>query len=196
LGVVVPDIRKVSREARELPRTELKKLLESPFHEDRLAALVCLVSAYERAKDEREQARIYSFYTRNFKAINNWDLVDVSAPQIVGRHLSSRPRDVLYQWALSPNLWKRRIAVVSTFTFIRQNEIEDTLALSKVLLSDKHDLIHKACGWMLREAWKRDAPRVERFLRRHGGRMPRTMLRYAIELITPTQRKLFLSLGR
>ena len=156
-----------------------------------LFALLVLVGKYSRA-NEREKKRIFDFYLRHRKRVNNWDLVDLSAPHIVGDFLAERDRAVLYDLAKSKNLWDRRIAVLATLNFIRRGDFSTTLEISKVLLSDKEDLIHKAVGWMLREVGKRDMRAEEIFLRAHCRVMPRTMLRYAIERFPEAKRRRYL----
>lgn len=191
LGVMVPDIRMTVREFQDAPLAEVRKLLRSPFHEERLLALLILVRQYERS-DEHRRAAIYALYLRSTRAINNWDLVDLTAPNIVGGHLKRRSRKPLYTLARSNDLWKRRIAILATFTFLRDGQYEDTLAIAKSLLRDEEDLIHKAAGWMLREVGKRDQRVLETFLRAHCRSMPRTMLRYAIERLPETKRRQYL----
>ena len=191
LGVVVPDIRRVAKEFQDEPLREVIKLLKSAIHEERLLALLLLVGAYTRGDDALKK-KIFSLYLKNTKFINNWDLVDLSAPNIVGTHLLERSRKPLYMLARSTDLWKRRIAVLSTFAFIRQNDFDDTLRISKNLLKDDHDLIHKAVGWMLREIGKRDLRTEELFLKQHYKKMPRTMLRYAIERFPEGKRRNYL----
>ena len=180
LGVVVPDIRTVAKEFRDAPLPEIRGLLTSSIHEERLLALLMLVRRFTEA-DEGLKKKIYGLYLANTKYINNWDLVDLSAPNIVGAYLLEKSRKPLYELAVSRGLWKKRIAVLSTFAFIRQNDFKDTLAISRILLADEHDLIHKAVGWMLREVGKRSLAAEEQFLKKHCKTMPRTMLRYAIE---------------
>lgn len=182
LGVTVPETRSIARRFLSLPLTEVKKLLVSSFHEERLLALIILLELFKRG-DSRKKAGVFNFYMRNRKRVNNWDLVDISAPLIVGESLREGNGEIaiLYDLAGSENLWDRRISIVATFAFIRAGELKHTFALSKRLLKDKEDLMHKACGWMLREAGKRDKKALMRFLDRYGAQMPRTMLRYAIE---------------
>lgn len=191
LGSRVPDLRKVAREFASLSMTEIQSLLASPWHEERLLALVILVRQYAKG-EERERNAIYALYLRSTGRINNWDLVDVSAPQIVGLHLLTRDRRPLYRLVKSRSVWERRIAIIATQQFIRGGEFEDTLALAEALLDDEHDLIHKAAGWMLREVGKRDRRALEAFLDRHAATMPRTMLRYAIERLPPARRRRYL----
>jgi 3-methyladenine DNA glycosylase AlkD len=194
LGVTAPDLRTVAREFRSLSLADLRRLLASRWHEERLVALVILVDRYPRA-GEAERKAIYRLYIASTDRINNWDLVDASAPQIVGAHLAKRSRAPLYRLVKSKSVWERRIAIMATFHFIRLGEFDDSLALTAALLDDKHDLIHKAAGWMLREIGKRDRAVEEAFLRKHAAKMPRTMLRYAIERFPPTVRRRYLSLS-
>lgn len=188
LGLTVPMMRRVMREFRELPLDDADALLASPWHEDRLVALMILVEQYRRAPS----AAIYRLYLARTERINNWDLVDVSAANIVGAHLAERSRKPLYRLAKSKSLWERRIAIVATLHFIRRNEFDDTFAIARLLLGDRHDLIHKACGWMLREAGKRDERALRAFLEENAAQMPRTMLRYAIERLPDRSRYLAL----
>jgi 3-methyladenine DNA glycosylase AlkD len=192
LGVTVPDIRTVVKEFQGAPLPEVITLLRSKIHEERLLALLLLVQAFTKGNDAQKK-KIYSLYLKNTKYINNWDLVDLSAPNIVGTHLLDKSRKTLYAFARSGDLWKKRIAVLSTFAFIRQNDLNDSLRISKILLKDDHDLIHKAVGWMLREVGKRDMPTEEKFLKQHYKTMPRTMLRYAIERFPEAKRKRYLN---
>ena len=191
LGIKVPVQREVANKFGELFLEDIEKLLKSKIHEHRLTALFILIKQYERA-DKKKRARIFNFYLKNTKNINNWDLVDISAPKVVGDYLLNKPRNILYKLAKSDNLWERRIAIISTFTFIRNNEFRDTLKIAEILLNDKHDLIHKAVGWMLREVGKRDQKIEEEFLKKHYLKMPRVMLRYAIERFEERKRKFYL----
>jgi len=149
------------------------------------------MSQYGRA-DKKSRKEIFNFYLKNTAGINNWDLVDLSAPNIVGNFLLDKPRMILYKLAKSKMLWERRIAILATFAFIRNNDLKDAFKLSEILLNDEHDLMHKAVGWMLREAGKRDQPALERFLKKHTRKMPRTMLRYAIERLSEPKRKFYM----
>ena len=191
LGVMVPFIRKVLKEFRELPLLDVIILLHSKFHEERLLALLILVHQFNKV-DTKAKEKIYKAYLVNTKFINNWDLVDLSASQIVGRFLIDKDRLILYKLAKSPLLWERRIAILATFVFIRLGDFGDVFCIVKLLLCDKEDLIHKACGWMLREVGKRDALAEEKFLLKYCEVMPRTMLRYAIEKFPQEKRKSFL----
>ena len=188
IGLTVPAVRRIAHRYVHLPLTDVAKLLASPIHEYRFAALEILVAQYERG-----DLAVFDFYLKHTKFVNNWDLVDTSAPYIVGRHLLTRPRRILYRLAKSASLWERRIAIVSTQMLIRAGQIEDTFAIAKILLPDKHDLIHKAVGWMLREAGKQSASGLLHFLKQHHEEMPRTTLRYAIERFPAAQRKRILA---
>jgi 3-methyladenine DNA glycosylase AlkD len=191
LGIRVPAVRTLAKEYKDLPSETVLSLLKSPYHEVRLFALIWLVNAFAKS-DEATQKKIYGLYLANTAYINNWDLVDLSAPKIVGAYLSDKSRKPLYQLAKSKSLWERRIAVLATFWFIRDKQFEDALKIAEILLTDKEDLIHKAVGWMLREIGKRDIKSVEPFLQKHCRTMPRTMLRYAIERFTPAKRRMYL----
>jgi 3-methyladenine DNA glycosylase AlkD len=190
-GLKVPSQRKLAREFRDLSLTDLKILLNSPVHEERLISLFILVDKYGKG-DKQEKEAIFSFYLKYRKGINNWDLVDLSAPKIIGKHLLNKDKNLLFKFALSKNLWERRITVLSTYEFIKNNDFDLALQISEMLLKDKHDLIHKAVGWMLREIGKRDLQAEESFLKIHYKKMPRTMLRYAIEKFPETKRKKYL----
>jgi 3-methyladenine DNA glycosylase AlkD len=192
LGIRVPATRRLSREFSDLPLEDLEKLLHDKWHEARLLALVIMVNRFERG-DVAERAEIFRTYLANTDRVNNWDLVDLSAPGIVGAHLETRSRAVLDKLAKSKNLWERRIAIVSTYWFIRHKEFDDTLRISAALLGDSHDLIHKAVGWMLREVGKRDESVLEAFLDQHASLMPRTALRYSIERMSPAKRKRYMA---
>jgi 3-methyladenine DNA glycosylase AlkD len=193
LGIKVPKQRGLVKKYKDLPLVEVLNLLKSKIHEHRLVALLILVEKFKKA-DEKEQKKIFDLYVKNTKHINNWDLVDLSAPNIVGAFLLGKPRTILNQLVTSKILWERRIAVLSTFAFIKNNEFADTLKIAEVLVNDEHDLIHKAVGWMLREVGKRDQAKEEQFLKKHAEKMPRTMLRYAIEKFSQTKRKYYLHL--
>jgi 3-methyladenine DNA glycosylase AlkD len=195
IGVTVPALRETCRECRGAGLGEIRVLLGSPVHEDRLLALLLLVDAFIRA-DRDGRRSIYEFYLSKTGRINNWDLVDSSAPAIVGGWLYDRSRARLRGLAKSPSLWERRIAIVATAYFIRRGEFDDTLAIARLLLHDRHDLIHKAVGWMLREVGKKDGALARRFLDAHASDMPRTMLRYAIERFPPAERQAYMRIGR
>lgn len=191
LGIKVPLIRAVAKEFPGVGLDAAVDLLHSRFHEERLLALLFLMRHFVAgAAHERQSA--YQAYLANSAWINNWDLVDLSAPHVVGAYLADQDRAPLYQLARSPGLWERRIAMVATLHFIRCNDFNDTLLLAEHLLHDHEDLMHKATGWMLREVGKRDQARLEAFLDQHGPAMPRTMLRYAIERFPETLRQAYL----
>lgn len=192
IGVPVPLQRKIALRYRCLSLDDLARLLASHIHEYRFAALEILVAQYERARPE-EREQIVHFYLEQTGRINNWDLVDTSAPYIIGEHLRTRSRDLLDRLAASDQLWERRIAIVSTLALIKHGEISDTFRIGEKLLSDKHDLIQKAVGWALRETGKVSRPALLRFLRRHYASIPRTTLRYAIEHFPPEQRQQILA---
>jgi 3-methyladenine DNA glycosylase AlkD len=190
-GIKVPVQRKIAKQFNDLPPIELKILLSSNAHEERLIAALILVDQFKKG-DEKKKKFIFDFYIKNRKGINNWDLVDLSAPKIIGEYLIDKEKDLLYKFATSKDLWDRRISIISTQTFIRERFFEDTLKISRILLNDKHDLIHKAVGWMLREVGNRDIKTEEEFLKKHYKTMPRTMLRYAIEKFPERKRKDYL----
>jgi 3-methyladenine DNA glycosylase AlkD len=192
LGIVVPEQRKlVKKYAALLSLEEIQELLNTKIHEYRLTALLILVKQYQKA-DEKIKKQIFDFYLKNTKNINNWDLVDLSSRDIVGNYLLDKDKSILYQLANSKDLWEKRIAIISTSEFIRKSQFDDTIKISEILLKDKHDLIHKAVGWMLREVGKRNQEILESFLKKHRKIMPRTMLRYAIEKFPENKRKAFL----
>jgi 3-methyladenine DNA glycosylase AlkD len=197
IGVMVPQSRQVAKKFSQLPLGEVRMLLYSPIHEERLVALLILALQYSSSASsnmEEKEEEIVKFYLDNIQQVNNWDLVDLSAPNILGAHLlvdnrDERRRLLLYRLAKSENVWERRIAIVATHHFIRNGDFSDTLKIAEMLLHDRHDLIHKAAGWMLREVGKRDAATEEMFLEKHWSVMPRTMLRYAIERLPENIRR-------
>lgn len=191
LGLRVPQLRQLSRRYRTLPRPALLELLRSPWHEERLLALLILVEQYRKGT-EAERAEIHRTYLANTQSINNWDLVDSSAEQIVGAHLDPEHVELLEGLAHSESVWERRIAIIATFHWIRRGMFDPTLRIARILLHDRHDLIHKAVGWMLREVGKRDRAREEGFLREHYRTMPRVMLRYAVEHFPEEERQAYL----
>jgi 3-methyladenine DNA glycosylase AlkD len=191
-GIKVPVLRQLVKKYADLPLVDAEHLLHAGHHEDRLLGLLFLAAGFEKGGAEVRR-RIYRLYLDNTCYINNWDLVDVSAPHIVGAHLFDKNRAPLRRLARSAVLWERRIAIVATFYFIRRNQFDDTLAIAGMLLDDKHDLMHKAAGWMLREVGKRDLAAEEVFLQKHCTHMPRTMLRYAIERFAPDNRAAYLA---
>ena len=188
LGIPVPLTRGVAKEHKDATDDTIKSLLRSEWHEVRLCALLIMVEKVRRA-DEDVRRRMFDLYLANTGRINNWDLVDLSAPQIVGCFLKQKPRDILYNLADSPLLWDNRIAIVATFAFIKDHDLDDTFRLALRLMNHPHELIHKAVGWMLREAGKRDMLRLRLFVDDHYADMPRTMLRYAIEKYPEEERK-------
>ena len=192
LGITVPKIRRIIKSHKNIELREVRKLLQSEFHEVRLAALLLLVELY-RCGDEMRKKEIYDFYLASIVHINNWDLVDVTAPHIVGAQLHGRDTTTLRRLARSKNLWERRVAILATHYFIRQGDCRETLRIAKLLLLDTHDLIHKAVGWMLREVGKRCSVEAERkFLDQYAALMPRTMLRYAVERFSPNVKSRYL----
>jgi 3-methyladenine DNA glycosylase AlkD len=195
IGIKVPTLRTVSREFRALSLDEIQSLLNSPIHEERHLALMILVLQVTKC-DDSHRKRVFDLYLSNTQFVNNWDLVDCSAPQVVGGFLMAEPREPLLVLAKSKRLWERRIAIVSTQHFIRHGDFDETLAISRLLLGDEEDLIHKATGWMLREVGKKNPSLLEEFLDRHGAVMPRTMLRYAIERFPPEQRRAYLQMKK
>lgn len=193
LGITVPAQRKIVKQYyKDISPDDIEFLLQSIYHEERLTALLILVAKFKKATAEVKKD-IYKFYLHNLRQINNWDLVDVTCRDIVGAYLYDKNRIILFQLAKSKNLWKRRIAVISTFYFISKNDFADSLKIAKLLLKDKHDLIHKAVGWMLREIGKRSVATEEKFLDEYATVMPRTMLRYAIEKFAENIRKSYLA---
>lgn len=191
LGISVVDQRKIIKDFLDLSLEDLQKFLNSKIHEFRFSALIILVKKYQLASIG-DKKKIVAFYLKNIKNINNWDLVDVSCYNILGNYLYSRDKKILYNLAISKNLWSRRISIVSTFYFIKNNDLDDTFKISQILIKDQHDLIHKAVGWMLREAGKRDQDRLKAFLIDNGKIISRTTLRYAIEKFNEAERKRFL----
>lgn len=191
LGISVPEQRWIANKYLHLDLSRLQSLLSSSIHEHRLTALIILTQKYRKG-NEKQKKEIFNFYLKNTRCINNWDLVDLSAPRIVGDYLLDKPKDILYKLAKSNSLWERRISIISTAMFISHHQYKDTLKISEILLKDKHDLIHKAVGWMLREVGKRDQNTEEVFLKKHCKTMPRTMLRYAIEKFPETLRQCYL----
>jgi 3-methyladenine DNA glycosylase AlkD len=196
MGVTVPAIRKIVRTYRDdMMLKEIEQLVKSPIHEERLCGLLFLVEKYKKA-DGKGKTRIYNLYIKLAKThINNWDLVDLSSRDIIGEYsrMQENSSQFLQTLAHSKNIWERRIAIVSTYAFIRTNEVGPTLMIAELLLRDTHDLIHKATGWMLREAWKREPEKVEAFLIHFKSAIPRTTLRYAIERMPAMQRKEFMA---
>ncbi len=191
LGIRVPVIRKEVKKFKDISHSEIQKLLHSAFHEERLCALLLLVQSFAKGS-EKDKNRIYEIYLNNTAYINNWDLVDSSAYQIVGAYLADKDKKPLYDLAEADSLWERRIAIMATFYLIKRDRFDDALAISRRMIHDKEDLIHKAVGWMLREIGKRDIAVEQAFLKKHYKKMPRTMLRYAIEKFPEKERKRYL----
>ena len=191
LGLIVPKTREIAKKYIDMGFKDIKKLLLSKIHEERLAALMILAEKYKKS-DAKGKKIIINFYLQNTTKINNWDLVDLSADKILGNYLLDKDKSILYKLAKSDNLWERRISIISTFTFIKNNHFKDTMKISEILLNDRHDLIQKAVGWMLREAGKRDEKELIKFLDKHYRKMPRTMLRYAVERLGKERRKYYM----
>ncbi|MBI2151963.1 DNA alkylation repair protein [Candidatus Woesearchaeota archaeon] len=196
LGITVPEQRKRASKYSNLNLTEIEELLHNPIHEYRLTALITLIN---RAKSKKisplEREELFNFYLKNTKYINNWDLVDISAPHLAGNYLlqnDNKERQILYKLARSTNLWEKRISIITTLVFIRHKQFNDTMKIAEILLTDEHDLIHKAVGWTLREIGKKDQKIEEEFLLKHYKTMPRTMLRYAIEKFEEEKRQFYL----
>ena len=193
IGVVVPEQRKIAKQYRDLPLPELEALLGNRLHECRQTALFILVLQFEKSKSDSVRKEIYDFYLQQIDQINNWDLVDCSCHKILGPYLLGRSRKLLVELAKADHLWKNRIAIVTTFYFIRRGDLETTIELAEILIAHPHDLIHKAVGWMLRELGKQNESLLLGFLRKHYDEMPRTMLRYAIEKFPKPQRQKLLN---
>lgn len=194
INVNVPTLRKIAKEFHDLSLPDVQKLIASPINEKRQLALFILVYQYQKATDETKE-KLYQFYLKHLKHVNNWNLVDASAHLIIGAHLLKKDKEILLTFAVSNVMWERRIAIVATWYFIRHNDLTWTFKIAEILLHDNHDLIHKAVGWMLREAGKRDVNQLIAFLDQHAHHMPRTMLRYAIEKFPENQRKSYLAKG-
>ncbi len=192
LGIQVPEIRKIAKKYLEISFFDLTKLISDKYHEHRLLALLFLVQKYKKIKTTKEKKEIIDFYLKNTKYINNWDLVDLSAPYLTGDYFLEKDKKILYDFVKSKNIWEKRIAIISTYCFIKNNNFEDTLRMSLLLLTDKHDLIHKAVGWMLREVGKKNKKVETEFLNQYYKQMPRTMLRYAIEKFPEKERQFYL----
>ena len=193
LGVAVPFQRALAATyATQVTEADISDLLSSPYHEIRLTALFMLNTRFLKSADQVESKKCVDIYLSHIHCINNWDLVDSSAPIVLGTWLQNRNRRILYQFAKSKNLWKNRIAMLTTLAFIRKNELDDLLKLAEIFIHHPHDLLHKATGWMLREGWKRNPQVIEAFLTKFASQMPRTMLRYSIEKMSPTKKKRFM----
>ena len=191
LGVTVPNIRAIAKLHKDISIEEIRELIQSEWHEVRLCALIIMVEKSKK-KDEALRKELFNLYLSQTKRINNWDLVDLSCRFIIGEYLLDKSRDILYHLAQSPLLWDNRIAIVSTYAFIRKGQLEDTYALSDLMMQHPHDLMHKAIGWMLREAGKRNPERLYDYVMSHRADMPRTMLRYAIEKFSPKERTILM----
>ena len=191
LGVTVPNVRAIAKQHKDIALAEIQELIQSEWHEVRLCALIIMVEKSKK-KDEALRKELFDLYLSQTKRINNWDLVDLSCRFIIGEYLLDKSRDILYQLAQSPLLWDNRIAIVSTYAFIRKGQLEDTYALSDLMMQHPHDLMHKAIGWMLREAGKRNPERLYDYVMSHRADMPRTMLRYAIEKFSPKERAILM----
>ena len=191
LGVTVPNVRAIAKQHKDIALAEIQELIQSEWHEVRLCALLIMVEKSKK-KDEALRQQLFDFYLSQTDRINNWDLVDLSCRFIVGEYLLDKSRDILYQLAQSSLLWDNRIAIVSTYAFIRKGQLEDTYALSDLMMQHPHDLMHKAIGWMLREAGKRNPERLYDYVMSHRADMPRTMLRYAIEKFSPKERAILM----
>lgn len=195
LGVTIPKLRALAKEYKNISLDQLKVLLKSPIHEERMISVIILVLQYHKA-DSRHQQEIYRFYMEHLDWVNNWDLVDGSSPHIVGHFLEGKKKDILDQLARSVNLWHRRVAILATFYEIKKGRHQETFRIAKMLLNDQHDLIHKAVGWMLREVGKYCSESIEEsFLNQHYQQIPRTMLRYAIEKFPEKKRKFYMQKG-
>jgi 3-methyladenine DNA glycosylase AlkD len=192
LGVRVPELRKLAKAYNHISFKDITHFLKSRYHEDRQFALFVLLLQFQKA-DSETQEKIFQLYLNHTRYINNWDLVDATAHKIVGDYLSDKNRDILYQLANSTDLWERRIAIIATFFFIKNNDFKDALHIAEILLPDTHDLIHKAVGWMLREIGKRDQKIEEAFLTKHYSNIHRTTLRYAIEKFSSQKRNKYLN---
>jgi 3-methyladenine DNA glycosylase AlkD len=191
LGLTMPEQRIIAKKYVNTPLNEIEELIQSPYHEHRMTGLIILTYKYLNA-DEKLKKEIYNLYIDNYNQINNWDLVDVTAPNIVGNYLLDKDKKILYDFATSNHLWKKRISIISTFTFIKNKQFEDTLKISEILLNDNHDLIHKAVGWMLREMGKRDEKKLTDFLDKYYKTMPRTMLRYSLEKLDKNKKDFYM----
>lgn len=189
-----PLVKLTDRYWQKLDFNDIDQLLQNPYHECRTIAVSSLRREFQKTKDPKFKKQIFDFYLAHTSRLNNWDLVDISAPHIVGNYLLHQPRQILYQLAKSDLLWDRRISIIATYTFIRQGEFADTLEISKILMTDRHDLIHKAVGWMLREIGKKDLPTLIKFLDQFTPQLPRTTLRYAIEKLPEQKRQHYLTL--
>ena len=193
LGIAVPDQRKIAKKYSELQLNKIQEFLSSKIHEHRLTSLFILISKFEKGNNKLKK-EIFDFYLKNTRNINNWDLVDLSAPKILGAYTLDNPKEkrILYKLAKSKNLWEKRIAMLSTYSFIKEKQFDDAIKIAEILLNDEHDLIHKAVGWMLREIGNRNQAKEETFLKKHYKKMPRTMLRYAIEKFQKNKKEFYM----
>ncbi|MFA4855485.1 MAG: DNA alkylation repair protein [archaeon] len=191
LGLTIGQQREIAKSHKGIALQQLAPLMQSGIHEERLVALLILVEKFSKAGEE-EKRKIFDFYFENMAGVNNWDLVDLTAPKIVGAFLLDKDRKMLYRLAKSQIIWEKRIAIMATLAFIKEKDFKDTFAIAELFLNDKHDLIHKAVGWMIRETGNRDLAAEEAFLKKHYGKMPRTMLRYAIEKFPEEKRLAYL----
>ena len=191
IGLTVPEQRSIVKKYSNLNLPKIQQLIKNKIHEYRLIALLILVDKYKKSK-EKDKEEIFNFYLKNLKHVNNWDLVDLTAPNIVGEFLLNKDKKPIYKLVQSDNLWEKRVSIISTLYFIKHNQFEDTLAISELLLKDKHDLIHKAVGWMLREIGKKDKKVLDNFLKQHYKDIPRTTLRYSLEKHPEEERKKWL----
>jgi len=189
LGIMVPQQRKLAKKYKDLSLKDTIYLLNSKIHEHRLTSLFILIQHYQKAENKKQ---IVDLYLKNAKQVNNWDLVDLSAHKILGDYLLDKDRKILYKLAKSKNLWEKRISIIATFAFINKHDFKDAIKLAKILLTDQHDLIHKAVGWVLREIGKKNQKTEEHFLKKYHKTMPRTMLRYAIERFSEKKRKFYM----
>lgn len=192
IGVTVPDTRKIAQSFINVSLNELIPVLRSKIHEDRMCALMVLSYKYQKEKNEKERKKLVDFYLKHRYAGNNWDLIDCITDRILGHWLFDKEKSILYKFAKSKNLWERRMSIISTYHFIKNNRFDETIKISEILLNDNHDLIHKAVGWMLREVGKKNKNVLVRFLKKHYKNMPRTMLRYSIERFPEKERKMYL----
>jgi 3-methyladenine DNA glycosylase AlkD len=195
IGITVPILRSIARTYKDADHATILALLKSPIHEERLLALYLMIHQFKKG-DERRRKQLYTTYIQNTRYINNWDLIDSSAEHIVGAYLNDKPKTLLTTFAQSPNLWKRRIAMIATYHYIKQGNATEALTIARILVNDTHDLIHKAVGWMLREIGQRcSLAQEETFLKQYAHQMPRTMLRYAIEKFPEKKRKQYMRYG-
>lgn len=195
LGVVVPEQRNIAKKYySNITLGGISQLLKSAYHEVRMTGLLMLVSKIEKTKDAKKREAVVDCYMKNIEAVNNWDLVDLSAPNIIGRYLSDKDKTLLYELAASDNLWKQRIALLSTFYFIKQNHFDDTLAICEMLMDNAHDLIQKSIGWMLREIGKRDIAKEKEFLDKYAAIMPRISLRYSLEHFSEAEKEYYMKM--